>query len=500
MNTRANILYIMSDDHASNSISAYNSILASVFKTPHIDRIGTEGAIAYNCCCSNAICTPSRATIMTGVHSHINGVKTLDDELPPDAITFAQLMHDAGYTTAIVGKWHLHCEPKGFDYYDVLPAQGEYFDPIFLDSKTVWSDIPDTITNVAKKDAHLAQRYGTLNRGYISDIITDKSLDWLQHRDTTKPFMLCCHHKAPHDFFEYHPRDEHLFYDIEIPMPDSLFENKEHRSEGSKNFGTSVSEFNKRRNMVKTTSTKMYPHPPTSFEGLDDTEKTKRAYQVYLKDYLRTVKGIDDNVGRLLNYLENTGELDNTIIIYTSDQGMFLGEHDYIDKRWIYDEALKMPFLIRYPQKIPAGTKIESVLKNVDFAPTLLEFAGLKKTKMMQGKSFVKILQGNEEDWDNTLYYRYWMHMTHHDVPAHIGLRTKEYKLMYFYGEALGAKGALDKPTPKGWELYDLINDPYELHNVFEHTEYADIQKSLIEKLKQEKARVGDIDNVLDNY
>ncbi len=486
MSKRPNILYIMSDDHGSNAISAYNSRLASVFQTPNIDRIAKEGAIFQNAFCTNAICTPSRATILTGQYSHKNRVLTLADEMNPDLNTYPKMMQNAGYQTAVVGKWHVHCEVKGFDYYDVLPGQGFYFNPYFWDKETDWGAI---------KNVHMKEQ-GKQHTGYVTDIITEKCLNWLKQRDKDKPFMMMCHHKAPHDDFEYHPRYEHIFDGIEIPEPDSLWEDKSHRSIGSREYGTSVSERNKRRNAVKKMSRPDYPTGVLDITGLDATGRTKAAYQKMLKDYLRTVKGIDDSVGELLNYLEQEGILDDTVVIYTSDQGMFLGEHDYIDKRWIYDEALRMPFLVRYPKEIKSGSVINELVSNIDFAPTLLEYAGLSKTIEMQGDSFRGIANGNPpENWPNRLYYRYWMHMTHHDNPAHYGIRTLDYKLIFFYGLPLDAKDAMPDPTPAAWEFYDLRNDPYELKNVYGDPEYKEIIERMKQQLFEMKKEIGDEDD-----
>lgn len=483
---KPNILFIMADDHAANAISAYGSRLAKVFQTPNIDRIGREGAILNNCHCTNALCTPSRATILTGQYCHTIGVKTLNDPLDTDRNTFPQMMKNGGYETAVIGKWHVHTEPQGFNYYDVLSGQGLYFDPFFLDQNTDWSTIPPNDFNA---------RQGKEHKGYVTDIVTDKCLDWLKNRDKDKPFLLMCHHKAPHDNFEYHPRYEHLFDGIEIPEPDSLWEDKSHRSIGTQEYGTTVSEKNKNRNAVKSMSSENYPTGPLDLTGLDEVGRTKAAYQKYLKDYLRVVKGIDDSVGTLLDYLDQEKLTDNTIIIYTSDQGMFLGEHDYIDKRWIFEEALQMPFVIRYPEEIKAGTEIDDIITNVDFAPSLLDYVGLDKTDEMQGHSFREVIKGNTpKDWENRLYYRYWMHMAHHDNPAHYGIRTKHYKLIFFYGLPLDATGALPNSTPASWELYDLEKDPFELKNVYNDPAYTHIIEALKEQLYHMKRELGDED------
>ena len=478
---RPNILFIMADDHGANAISAYKSRLADVFQTPNIDRMANEGVILSNCHCTNAICTPSRATILTGQHSHTNGVKTLSDPLPPQSNTCLKMIQQSDYQTAVIGKWHVHTEPQGFDYYKVLPGQGFYFDPYFIESGSVW---PET-----------GYPTGQQQTGYVTDLITDDCLNWLQNRDGDRPFFLMCHHKAPHDDFEYHPRYEHLFDDIDIPEPDSLWEDKRHRSEGSRLYGSSVSERNPRRNAVKTMSQADYVTGQLDLTGLNSEARTKAAYQKYLKDYLRVVKGIDDNVGRLLDYLDQARLTENTVVIYTSDQGMFLGEHDYIDKRWIFEEALQMPFLVRYPAQIPAGSACDDIISNVDFAPTFLDYARLEKTADMQGHSFRSNLQQQTpEDWSQKLYYRYWMHMAHHDNPAHYGLRTQDYKLIFFYGLPLDASGALPDPTPPGWELYDLKKDPQELNNVYHDPAYTKVVKQLKTELLELKKALGDED------
>lgn len=484
---KPNILYIMADDHGANAISAYGSRLAEVFETPNIDRIGKEGAILTNCHCTNAICTPSRATILTGQYSHTNGVKTLSDVLNPDKETYPKMMRDSGYLTAVVGKWHVHSQPQGFDHYDILPGQGLYFDPYFLNSDCDWEAFG--------KNPH-SSKQGKQHIGHVTDLITNKCLNWLENRDKDKSFILMCHHKAPHDDFEYQPKYENLFDGIEIPEPDSLWEDKSHRSIGSREYGTTVSEWNQRRNAVQTMSRSDYATGPLDIAGLDAVGRTKAAYQKYLKDYLRCIKGIDDSVGQLLDYLDREGLAENTVVIYTSDQGMFLGEHDYIDKRWIFEEALQMPFLIRYPKEINPGTMVDDIMTNVDFAPTLLDYAGLEKTAKMQGQSCRQVLKGDTPDhWSNRLYYRYWMHMAHHDNPAHYGIRTKEYKLIFFYGLPLDATDALPNPTPASWELYDLVKDPQEMCNVYDRPEYSGVVQNLKEQLSAMKKEVCDEDD-----
>ncbi len=434
-----------------------------------------------NCHCTNAICTPSRASILTGQYSHTNGVRTLFDSLNPEIDTYPRVLSRSGYETALFGKWHLHTKPGGFGDYCVLPNQGKYFNPEFIDKGCEWSgsEYPD----------------GDMHKGYVTDIITDMCIEWMEKRDKSKPFALMCHHKAPHDFFEYHPRDEHLFDGVEIPEPENLWEDKFHRSDGSRDYGTTVSDSNLRRNYVKMMTDPDYPTGQLDVSGMNSKQRTKAAYQKYLKDYLRTVKAIDDNVGRLLDYLDKNGLAGNTVVIYTSDQGMFLGEHDYIDKRWIFDEAMRMPLVVRYPAEIPAGAVMDSIVSNVDFAPVLLDYAGIKTPVTMQGESFRDVLRGDEPaDWPNIVYNRYWMHMAHHDNPAHYGIRTKEYKLVYFYGLPLDASGAVHYPTPEGWEFYDLKKDPGEERNAYDDPAYTDVIAEIKVSLKKLKDDIGDED------
>jgi len=306
---------------------------------------------------------------------------------------------------------------------------------------------------------------------------------------------LFCHHKAPHDDFEYAARYEHIFDDVKIPEPDSLWEDKSHRSDGSRDYGTTVSDRNNRRNAIRWMSRTDYPTGQLDVRGLSADERTRAAYQKYMKDYLRCVRGIDDTVGSLLDYLDADGIAGDTIVVYTSDQGMFLGEHDYIDKRWIFEESLQMPLLVRYPPEIPAGSRSDTVVSNLDFARTLLDYASVPANDSFAGRSFRPTLSGTTPpDWSDVAYNRYWMHMTHHDNPAHYGIRTKEHKLIFFYGLPLDASGAEAYTTPPGWELYDLVNDPYELRNVWSDPAYADTRQRLVDELVATKRRNGDTD------
>ena len=473
--SQPNILYIMSDDHAANAISCYGSRLAEVAPTPNLDRIANEGMRLDNCFCTNSICTPSRATILTGQYGHVTGVRTLADELDPERQNVAKLLRAAGYETAVIGKWHLKKEPSGFDHYHVLPGQGKYHNPVMKEKGGQWQD---------------GNEGGEQIDGYVTDVITDLSLDWLRSRDRGKPFCLMCHHKAPHDHWEYDEKHAHLFDGVRFPEPASLWEDKSHRSVGSRDFGSTIYDLATVRFQRDN-----YPTGKLDLTGLSRDEIKRVAYQKYMNDYLRCIASIDDNVGRMLDYLDQEGLTEKTIVIYTSDQGQFLGEHDYYDKRWIFEEALRMPFLVRYPKEIEPGSVNNDIVINNDFAPTFLDYAGQPTPSDMQGRSFRSILAGDTpSDWRKSMYYRYWMHRSSHDNPAHYGIRTERYKLIFFYGLPLDAARAMPERTPPGIELYDLDNDPQELRNVYDDPAYADVAKELKEELLRLKEELGDTD------
>lgn len=500
-----NIIYIMSDDHTTQGIGAYGSRLATLNPTPTIDRIANEGVLMQNVFCTNSICTPSRASIMTGQYGQVNGVVDLSGSLKPENQYLAIEMGKLGYQTAMIGKWHLKHAPEAFDYYNVLPGQGDYFNP------TLYSRDGGEKKEIKFEEDITREVNATKYKGHSSDVITDVSLDWLKNkRDKTKPFFLMHHFKAPHDFFEYAPRYENYLADVNIPEPASLWDNKNNGSIGTKGInntlidtiGSSIGHRNVIRNMGM--HMKIDPNIP-------DPEYKRLAYQEYLKRYLRCVKGVDDNVKRLFTYLEEEGLMDNTIIVYTGDQGFMLGEHDYIDKRWMYEESMRMPFLVRYPKNIKAKSKIGAIVNNTDFAPTLIEMGGGKTPDYMQGKSFKQIIEtGKEpEDWKKETYYRYWMHMAHqHNNPAHFGIRTKDYKLIFFYGKdyniernteaqdwAHNPESMSDFETPPAWEFYDLNKDPKEMDNKYGDEKYASIISDLKQRLKKLRAEVKEDDS-----
>jgi len=457
--------------------------LSSVMSTPNIDRIANEGVLLNNCFSTNSICTPSRASLLTGQYSHVNHVKTLKDHLDTEQEHLAHQMKNEGYETAIFGKWHLHSEPQGFDQWQVLPSQGLYFDPEF---KTKGFDEKTAYENRAMKKI----------KGYVTDVITDLSLDWLKKRKDEKPFMLMVHQKAPHALWEYHPKYEHLYDGVTIPEPESLLENKSHRAQESVVKENNLVRLGKRMSgQMKVSSVHDYGKWPTGNLDVSDMsqeEMIKATYQKYLKDYLRVIASVDENVGRILDYLDETGQAENTIVIYTSDQGMFLGEHQYLDKRWIFEESIRMPFLIRWPEKLKAGTKIDELIANVDFAPTLLDMAGTNKPESMQGNSFLPVLNGNSEGWKNSIYYRYWMHRDM--TPAHFGIRTDRYKLVFYYGLNLDTNSFNHPDSEPAWELYDLEKDPLEMHNVFNDPAYKQIKIKLKKQLDEKRAEIGDTD------
>ena len=471
--SQPNILFLMSDDHAAHALGAYGGRLASLDPTPTLDKLASEGMLFENAFCTNSICTPSRATLLTGQYSHTNRVTTLSGHLEADRQHVANLIRAAGYQTAMVGKWHLKREPA-FDYYCVLPGQGSYFNPIMRESRTgrPW---PDN-----------SRRFSGYDSAHSTDVIVQVSIDWLKRRDRERPFFLMHHFKAPHDNFENAERYDFLYEDTEIPEPPSLWRVPNHGSDATRGAGTSIGKRNARRNMGH----HMFVDPSLSPE---DYKRT--SYQRYLKKYLRTVRGVDDGVARLLEFLENEGELDNTVVLYTSDQGFMLGEHDYIDKRWMYEESLRIPLIVRHPATVEAGSRDGHLVNNTDLGPTLLSLAGVEPPGFMQGRSIEPLLVGEDpSDWRQSTYYRYWMNYAHHDVPAHYGVRTKEFKLVFFYGLPLDAPGAKLAETRPGWELYDLRSDPLEMKNVYGDPAYKEAAANLKAELLRLKSELGDDD------
>ncbi len=468
---RPNILFIMADDHASNAISCYGSHLAGVAKTENIDRIGEQGMRLENCFCTNSLCSPSRASILTGQYSHINGVYTTMNRLDSGHQTVAGLLRESGYRTAIIGKWHLKSEPSGFDYWNILPGQGSYHNPVMKEKGTG------------------EQKY----EGFCTDVITELSLKWLNDVDLEQPFFLMTQFKNSHEPWHYAERHSELYRDTDIPEPPSLWEELSHRSSGSREYGYTMDSMAYRLAGI---SRGKWPTKELDISGMNERQRKRWAYQRFLKDYLRCVKAIDENVGRLLDYLDSRGLADDTIVIYTSDQGYFLGEHGYIDKRWMFEESLRMPFLIRYPREIEAGGSNDDIILNIDFAPSFLDFACFSIPESMQGRSFRSNLAGRTPgDWRGSMYYRYWWHGKGASRPAHYGIRTKRYKFIFYYGLPLDIKWGSSKPTKPGCELYDLARDPYEMDNVYRDPEYSGVVKKMKKELLRLKRKYNDTDD-----
>lgn len=473
-NNRPNIIYIMSDDHSAQAISAYGGLLSTILPTPNIDRIGREGVRLEDCCVTNSISTPSRGCIITGQYSHLNGVYTLDDPLDPAHDNVAKELQKNGYQTAIFGKWHLHAEPAGFDFYNVFPGQGRYNDPILI----------STDNRAKAPNVHFDQTPGSVYKGHSTDVVADQTLKWLEQTDKSKPFMVMCHFKAPHRNWLCAERFRDLLKDVVIPEPDNLLDTYENKAAYVKMQQMSLEH-------MRTTDLKT--ELPTN---LTRDEFRKWAYQIYIKDYLRCIAGVDENVGRLLKYLDDNGLSENTIVVYTSDQGFFLGEHGWFDKRYMQEESMRMPFVIRYPKEIKPGKVNKDIITNIDFAPTLLDFAGIGKPEYMQGESFRPNLKGKTpKDWRKAMYYRYWLsgENDHHTV-GHYGIRTDRYKLIFYYAQPLGKTGARKIDYTPDWELYDMKKDPKEMVNLYNDPKYTKLIKELKLQLLELKKQYGDPD------
>jgi len=482
---RPNILFIMSDDHTAQAVGAYATVLKDLNPTPTIDTLAAEGMTFDNAFCTNAICTPSRACIITGQYPHVNGVFDLRGNILPEKQVLPILFRNAGYQTAMIGKWHLKKEPN-FDYYKVLPGQGKYFDTMFrIQGPRKWPQ--NTVTHEGR---------------HSSDAITDSALDWFRNkRDPDKPFFVCHQYKAPHDYFENAPRYQSYLRDVSIPEPPTLHDvprtfgsiaTRGHNDELMAHIGTSIGKRNPRRSYAVDLKERFPEEFPSDYDvtRLSERETTRLAYQAYLRKYLRCVKGVDDNLKRLFDYLRKEGLYDNTVIIYTGDQGFWLGENDYQDKRWAYDPSMRMPFIVRYPGSIRGGTRSDAIVENVDYPALMLDFAGIPRPSSMQGRSFKSICETGKEpaDWKKAAYYRYWMHLAHHDNPGEMAIRTKTHKLIYFYGADYEGKNQ----TPPAWELYDLSTDPSELHNVYDHPAYFKVREELKKQLALLRRDIGD--------
>jgi len=498
---RPNIIFMMSDDHAYQAISAYSDKLIN---TPNIDRIAKEGMLFSNACVTNSICAPSRAVILTGKHSHLNG--KVDNHFPFDTtqVTFPQILQNAGYQTAMFGKLHFGNSPKGFDQFKILPGQGTYYNPDFI-----------------------TKNEGTVRvEGYVTDIITDMTLNWLEtERDDSKPFMLFYLHKAPHR--EWLPAERHYkeYINKKFPEPETLFDNYEGRGSAAKtaemnllthmNWAgdskiepalmdelgiTETANWDKgafkrevgRQNPAQRAAWDAVYGPMNedfkkNYPNMTDKEKMQWRYQRYMQDYLGSIASVDEGVGEVLDYLDEKGLSENTLVVYTSDQGFYLGEHGWFDKRFIYDESFKTPLLARWPGVIEAGTASDQMVQNLDFAQTLLGAAGVDAPSDMQGESLLPLFDGNEASWNrDAVYYHYYEYPSVHMVKRHYGIVSREYKMAHFYFD-------VDE-----WELYDRLKDPQEMTNVYDDPAYAEIVAKL--KVQLDELRVKYKDNEeLDN-
>lgn len=501
--TPPNIVFIMSDDHAYQAISAYSDKL---MQTPNIDRIAKEGVIFTRATVTNSICAPSRAVLLTGKHSFINGKIDNMAAFDWDQENFPKLLRANGYQTAMIGKIHMDGIPQGFDFSMVLPGQGHYYNPDFLiDGETVRKE------------------------GYVTDIITDTTLDWLQNtRDPDKPFVVLYHHKAPHREWEPAPRHYREYTKKQFQEPSTLFDNYAGRGRAAKE-----AEMNILKHMNWAGDSKLYPETivklgisPTvvgpgnnsrdihAFERtigrmneeqraewdsvygpinedfikryptMSEEELMKWRFQRYMQDYLGTIAAVDEGVGRVLDYLDESGLAENTIVVYTSDQGFYLGEHGWFDKRFMYEESFRMPLMVRYPSEIEPGTVNDDLVQNLDFAPTFLDYAGVTIPDDMQGESFRRLVSGEQKEWRDAVYYTYYEYPSVHMVKRHYGVATDRYKLMHFYYD-------IDE-----WEMYDLQQDPKEMKNIYGDPAYEEVKKNLHSRLQALRIQYGDSDEL----
>lgn len=475
---RPNILFIMSDDHGYQAISAYGS---KVNQTPNIDRIAKGGMRFDRCFVTNSICGPSRAVILTGKYSHLNGFARNGDRFNGDQQHVAKLLQQAGYQTAVVGKWHLATTPTGFDYYHILKGQGPYYNPPML---TPEGEVQHT--------------------GYTTDIITDEALKFLKEkRNPDRPFFLMYQHKAPHRNWQPGPKYLDKYNDVTIPEPETLFDDYTGRASPAKSQEMTIAQHLSEHDLkLSSQGSRFTPEQQAAWDKayqkkneefraakLEGKELVKWKYQRYVKDYLRCIDSVDENVGRVLDYLQQTGLDKNTVVIYTSDQGWYLGEHGWYDKRWMYEESFRTPCLIKWPGVTEPGSSTSALSMNLDFAETFLDIAGQPIPEDMQGASLVPILQGKQpDDWRTSVYYHYYEYPGVHAVRRHYGVRTDRYKLIHFY------ESDVDE-----WELFDLQVDPNELNSVHDDPGYEEIQKKLHDELVRLREKYKD-DGTIVNF
>ncbi|MCB0474336.1 MAG: sulfatase [Flavobacteriaceae bacterium] len=484
---RPNIVFIMADDHGYQAISAYGGEISKLAPTPNIDRIADNGVIFNSSYCTNSLCGPSRAVILTGKFSHINGFRQNGEKFDNDQPTLPKMLQEVGYKTAIVGKWHLDGVPQGFDYWDILKDQGHYYNPEFIHPDSAIANKIDT----------------SVVAGYVTDLITDKAINWLKNnKDSGKPFYLMVHHKAPHRNWMAALRHLHKYDSVQFPIPETYFD--EHKNqlaaqqqlqtvykdmyEGhdlklSKGYGTDElannpwkNDFDRMTPEQRKTWNEAYRARNDAFYQLDlhgkDLDKWKE--QRYLHEYLGTIAAVDEGVGKILDYLEQTGLDKNTLVVYTSDQGFYMGEKGWFDKRFMYEESFRTPLLMQYPKLIKPHSQSDAFIQNVDFAPTVLDLVGAGDySKEMQGRSYIPLLEGKIDDahFRDVMYYHYYDFPAFHMVKKHYGIRTKRYKLIHFYDDI------------DAWEFYDLKNDPEELNNLMENAAYASLIATMKVKL-----------------
>ena len=485
---KLNIVYIMTDDHSYQTISAYGGELTKLAPTPNLDRLAKKGMLFQRAFVENSLSTPSRACLMTGLYSHQNGQRTLFGMVDTTKTFVSEILQQNGYQTAVVGKWHMRCEPKGFDYYQILFDQGAYYNPEFKSKETGGKYIR--------------------REGYATTLTTDYAINFLEHRNNSKPFCLFVHHKAPHRNWMPESKYLHLYEDVEFPYPDTFDDDYSTRCEPAHSQQMEIDKcmtivYDLKVNQLKDTEpyskewnakgmqlslNRMNPSERQQWEAAyvkryEDFQKKQPVgqdlkrwkYQEYLKDYLRCIKSVDDEVGRLLDYLEKHDLMKNTVIVYTSDQGFYMGEHGWFDKRFMYEEAFRTPLIIYYPEK-KKNSKCKALVQNIDYAPTILDVAGIAKPDYMVGNSLVPLLKGRiPNEWRSDIYYHYYDFPAQHQVRRHDGVRDNRYKLIHFYD----AK----KKHLNCDELYDLQKDPNELNNLYGDIKYKKIQDRLQKRL-----------------
>lgn len=481
-----NIIHIMTDDHSYQTISAYGHPLSRLAPTPNIDRLAAEGVLFSRAYVENSLSTPSRACLMTGLYSHQNGQRQLGAGIDASKTFFSELLRERGYSTAVVGKWHMQCEPKGFDFYRLLNNQGDYYNPAFR--------------------SHDSDGKYVREQGYATELITDHAIEFLEGRDPDRPFCLLVHHKAPHRNWMPEPKYYDLFEDVEFPLPDNFHDDYSTRTTAAHAQRMSIARDMELVYDLKVEELKgrdgYRPEPNSYWDAayagltpeqqaawrdayrpkneafieaeLAGDELLEWKYQRYMRDYLRCIRSVDDQIGRLLDYLEEHDLMDDTVIVYTSDQGFYMGEHGWFDKRFMYEESLNTPLVMMLPEGLNARGNINEMVQNIDYAPTFLDLAGIEKPADMQGVSLVPLLKGEHPDnWRNSIYYHFYEYPAEHMVKRHYGVRNDRYKLMHFYND-------IDK-----WELYDLQNDPMEMKNIYGQPGTEEITAGMMKELKR---------------